>query len=66
MRCALTNPEANVFYLKFPETPLRATYFARLVALLGCKDESMFYGALLWITLLLHAISKHSIESVYC
>jgi hypothetical protein len=45
------DPEANAFHLKFPETPLRATYFSRLVSMLGAEDESMFYGALLWITL---------------
>jgi hypothetical protein len=45
------DPEANLLYLKFPETPLRATYFARVVSLLGAEDESMFYGAMLWITL---------------
>ena len=44
-------PEANALLLKFPETPLRATYFARVASLLGAEDESMFYGALLWITL---------------
>ncbi|HWW24150.1 MAG TPA: hypothetical protein VNY78_09610 [Edaphobacter sp.] len=41
------SPEANVLYLKFPETPLRATYFSRVVSLLGADEESMFYGALL-------------------
>ena len=45
------DPEANAFYLKYPETPRRATYFARLASLLGAEDESMFYGAMLWITL---------------
>jgi hypothetical protein len=43
--------EARVLRLKFPETPSRATYFARLVSMLGDEDEGMFYGALLWITL---------------
>jgi hypothetical protein len=43
--------EANVLGLKFPETPLRATYFSRVASMLGAEDESMFYGALLWITL---------------
>jgi len=43
--------EANALQLRFPETPLRATYFARLASMLGAEDESMFYGALLWITL---------------
>jgi hypothetical protein len=45
------DPEANALQLRFPETPLRATYFARLASMLGAEDESMFYGALLWITL---------------
>jgi hypothetical protein len=45
------DPEANALYLKFPETPLRATYFSRLASMLGAEDESIFYGALLWITL---------------
>jgi hypothetical protein len=45
------DPEANALQIKFPETPLRATYFARLASMLGAEDESMFYGALLWITL---------------
>lgn len=45
------DPEANALCLKFPETPLRSTYFARVAAMLGAEDESMFYGALLWITL---------------
>jgi hypothetical protein len=45
------DPEANALCLKCPETPRRATYFARLASLLGAEDEGMFYGALLWITL---------------
>ena len=44
-------PEANALRIKYPETPLRATYFARVASMLGAEDESMFYGALLWITL---------------
>ena len=43
--------EANALLLKFPDTPLRAAYFARVISMLGSSDESMFYGALLWITL---------------
>ena len=43
--------DADCFELKFPETPLRITYFARVVAMMGIADESLFYGALLWITL---------------
>jgi hypothetical protein len=45
------DPNANAIFLKFPETPLRATYFARVASMLGIEDESLFYGALLWITL---------------
>jgi hypothetical protein len=45
------DPESNVLYLKFPETPPRATYFSRAASMLGIEDEAMFYGALLWITL---------------
>ena len=45
------DPEANALLLKFPDTPLRAAYFARVISMLGSSDESMFYGALLWITL---------------
>jgi hypothetical protein len=45
------DPESNVLRLKFPETPGQATYFSRVVSMLGAEDESMFYGALLWITL---------------
>jgi hypothetical protein len=44
--------EADCIELDFPETPGRAAYFARAAALLGTDfDESMFYGAVLWITL---------------
>jgi hypothetical protein len=45
------DPEANALYIQFPETPLRATYFAWLASMLGAEEESMFCGALLWITL---------------
>jgi hypothetical protein len=45
-----TNPEANSMELTFPERPLRVTYFARMASMLGIQDESLFYGALLWIT----------------
>jgi hypothetical protein len=45
------DPESNALFLKFPDTPLRATYFSRVASMLGAEDESMFYGALLWITL---------------
>jgi hypothetical protein len=46
-----TDPSANCIELRFPETPLRVTYFARVASMLGINDESLFYGALLWITL---------------
>ena len=42
---------ANCIELKFPETPLRVSYFARVASMLGIADESLFDGALLWITL---------------
>ncbi|HLW43163.1 MAG TPA: hypothetical protein VKS00_01675 [Candidatus Acidoferrales bacterium] len=42
---------ADCFELKFPETPLRITHFARVASMLGISEESLFYGALLWITL---------------
>src|SRR5690349_8026671 len=45
------DPGANCIELKFPETPLRTTYFTRVASMLGTQEESLFYGALLWITL---------------
>jgi hypothetical protein len=43
-------PEANCITLPYPETPLRATYFAYLASMLGTfGDEANFYGALLWL-----------------
>jgi len=43
-------PEANCITLRYPETPLRVTYFARLVSMLGTfGDEANFHGALLWL-----------------
>jgi len=39
--------EANALLVRFPETPLRATYFARVASMLGIDDEGMFYGAIL-------------------
>lgn len=44
-------PDVKCIELKFPETPLKTTYFARVASMLGIEDESLFYGALLWITL---------------
>ena len=46
-----TEPEADCLELKFPETPLRVTHLARIASMLGISDESLFYGAVLWITL---------------
>jgi hypothetical protein len=44
--------EANCLTFGYPETPLRVTYFARLISMLGTQDdETHFYGALLWIRL---------------
>ena len=43
-------PEASCITLPYPETPLRVTYFARLISMLGTMgDEANFNGALLWI-----------------
>lgn len=43
-------PEASCITLRYPETPLRVTYFARLVSMLGTLgDEANFNGALLWL-----------------
>jgi hypothetical protein len=43
-------PEANCVTLRYPETPLRVTYFARLISMLGTQgDEANFNGAMLWI-----------------
>lgn len=46
-----TDPDAKCFELKWPETPLRVTHFARVAAMMGIDDEALFYGATLWITL---------------
>jgi hypothetical protein len=45
------DPDANCFELKFPESPLKTTYFARVAAMMGIGEEALFYGATLWITL---------------
>jgi hypothetical protein len=46
------SPDANCIVISYPETPLRVTYFARLLSMLGTGgDEALFYGALLWIRL---------------
>jgi hypothetical protein len=45
-------PEANCITLSYPRTPLRVTYFARVIAMLGTyADEAQFSGALLWLRL---------------
>lgn len=45
-------PDANCFTLKFPATPLRVTYAARLLSMLGTQgDEANFSGAMLWLKL---------------
>jgi len=46
------SPDANCIVMSYPETPLRVTYAARLLLMLGADgDEALFYGALLWIRL---------------
>ncbi len=45
------SPDANCIVMSFPETPLRVTYVARLISMMGIQDEALFYGALLWIRL---------------
>lgn len=43
---------ARSLRLNYPETPLRISYAARLLSMLGCSgDESCFNGALLWLRL---------------
>jgi hypothetical protein len=44
--------DASNIRLKYPETPLRVSYAARLLSLLGASgEEAGFHGALLWIRL---------------
>jgi hypothetical protein len=45
------DPGANCFELQFPETPLSISYITRIVAMMDIGDESLFCGAVLWITL---------------
>jgi len=45
------SPDANCIGLSFPATPLRATYVARVISMVGASDEALFDGALLWIRL---------------
>src|ERR1700739_5183161 len=51
-KISFDSDDASDIRLHYPETPLRVTYAARLLSLLGCQgDESSFYGALLWLRL---------------
>jgi hypothetical protein len=43
--------QADCIEVMFPETPLRAIYFAHVAAMLGLDDDGLFNGGLLWITL---------------
>jgi hypothetical protein len=45
------SPGANCLVMNFPETPLKVTYVARLISMLGVQEEALFYGALLWVRL---------------
>lgn len=46
------SPNASCITLKYPETPLRVTYVARLLSMLGIgSDEAQFAGSLLWVKL---------------
>jgi hypothetical protein len=45
------SPGANCIEIGFPETPMRTTYFARLISMLGTQSDEFFCGALLWIRL---------------
>lgn len=44
------NSECRCIELKYPETPFRVPYFARLLSFLGIGAEEHFDGAVLWIT----------------
>ena len=44
------NAESNCIELKFPETPFRVPYFARVLSLLNIDTEELFSGAVLSIT----------------
>jgi hypothetical protein len=46
------SPKASCISLSYPETPLRVTYVARLISMLGTgSDEAQFNGSLLWVRL---------------
>ena len=46
------SPKASCITLNYPETPLRVTYVARLISMLGTgSDEALFKGSLLWVRL---------------
>jgi hypothetical protein len=42
--------ETRILELPCPETPLKATYFARAISMIGIEDSAHFSGALLWIS----------------
>jgi hypothetical protein len=44
-------PESDCIQVKFPETPRRAAYFARMLSTLNLEGEEYFEGGLLWLTL---------------
>jgi hypothetical protein len=56
-----TNPSAKCMELEYPSNPLRVAYFSRVASMMGIEEESMFYGALLWITL--STIGSHQVEA---
>lgn len=46
------SPNSSCITLNYPETPLRVTYAARLISMLGAdSDEARFGGSLLWLRL---------------
>ncbi len=44
-----TDSAANCIELTYPETPLKISYVVRIASIMGL-GESLFYGALLWVT----------------
>jgi|GEM_PF-1308372 hypothetical protein len=45
------NAESSCIELKFPDTPFKVPYFARVLSLLNIDAEHLFSGAVLWMTL---------------
>jgi len=46
------SPDAKCVTLKYPETPLRVSYVARVISMFGTRsDEALFNGSLLWLRL---------------